>query len=178
MKLQFPASRLLRVLAVAALTASVTAQAGPHRAAGKLRYDGLYRTRQQVASSLAYRRYIRFYPNGEAIAFGSTGTLDAVVSRINAGLAALVFPHARVTIRGDRIAIRNANCRYTGKIDGKRLRLMRTCSNDKKPGLDEYEFVAARLKPRQAPAAAPGGGPAGGPVVHPGAVPQRPTPAK
>lgn len=149
------------MLAVALLAASAAADAGPRHPAGKLRYDGLYRTQQQVASSLAYRRYIRFYPNGEAIAFGSTGSLDAIVSRVNAGLAALVFPHGKVTIKGDRIAIRDANCSYTGKIEGKHLRLMRTCSNEKKPALDDYEFVAAKLKPRQAPA---GGGMPGAPA--------------
>jgi hypothetical protein len=168
MRLHLSARRALGVLAAAALLGGGVAQAAPVHAAhagGKLRYDGLYRTQQQVAASLAYRRYIRFYPNGEAIAFGSTGSLETIVSRINSGMAALVFPHAKVTIRGDRIAIRDPNCSYTGKIAGKHLRLMRTCSNEKKPGLDEYEFVAARLKPRHAPTSEPGGGTLGAPAV-------------
>ncbi len=118
-----------------------------------LRYDGVYMSGKEDSDDESYRRYLRFYPDGEVIQVSSTGQPQDIRKWFSKERTDL--SRGKVTVKGKRIFFSAVSAEgavdYTGEADGDQLHLDHLSHINHYRGRDVYVFVKWRAE-QSAPA--------------------------
>jgi len=118
-----------------------------------LKYDGVYMSSKEDSDDESSWTYLRFYPDGDVIAVGSTGQPEDIrkwFSKEHTDLS-----RGKVTVKGKRIFFSTVSAQgavdYTGEVDRDHLHLDCLSHINQYRGRDVYVFVKWRAE-RIAPA--------------------------
>jgi len=108
-----------------------------------LKYDGVYMSGKEDSDDESYRTYLRFYPDGDVIAVGSTGQPEDIRKWFSK--ESPVLSRGKVTVKGKRIFFSAVSAEgavdYTGEADRDHLHLDCLSHINQYRGRDVYVFV-------------------------------------